>query len=82
MSHLETNKSILAARSVFTTIEPRVISRAKDAGASQTPEYARLVAAADENGEFYFKPEIMSAQIRYYQILSQLWATHYPSQRL
>lgn len=82
IKHLETNQSVLAARSLFNTIEPRVISRSKDVGTVQTPEYARLVGAADENGEFYFKPLDISARIKQYQFASLLWELAYTGKKL
>ena len=80
--HLETNESVLAARSIFNTIGPRVTTRSKVLGVIQTPEYARLVAAADENGEFYFKPTSLSAQTEYFRFANLLWDTKYSGQSL
>jgi len=75
ISHLENNKSVLGARSVFEVIEPRVISRAQNSDSG--PEYARLIAAADENGEFYFKPVNISTNNSRYRYASLLWKTTY-----
>ena len=73
MQHLERNKTILPARSMFDVIEPKIIQRAKDNGDQQDPEYARLESAGDENGEFIFKPLSTSARHNYFRLASLIW---------
>ena len=53
---LERNDAIVEAKGVYDRIAPIVSDKARKRGVRQTPEYGRLTAAGDENGEFFFVP--------------------------
>ncbi len=54
---LEQNKEHLEARSLYEKIAPKVRAVAEFMNIEQTPEYGRITAAGDDNGEFFFVPK-------------------------
>lgn len=66
---LERNDAIVEAKGIYDRIAPIVSEKAMRRGVRQTPEYGRLTAAGDENGEFFFVPVSRVALANGYQVV-------------
>lgn len=66
---LERNDAIVEAKGVYDRIAPIVSDKARKHGVKQAPEYGRLTAAGDENGEFFFVPVSRVALVNGYELV-------------